>query len=65
MSSETAESKLDFLAIVWDLVTTHGVDAAMGAISAFKVKNPTSKDFEELRNLVKKPEEYFNQYISN
>jgi hypothetical protein len=59
VENKNTERSLVFLATILDLVIKYGVPATIGAVKAFKVTEPTVEDFEKLRELVKKPEAYF------
>jgi len=53
------ETNIVFMATVLELVLKLGVPAAIKAIQGFDVKEPTLADFKKLKDIVKKPEDYF------
>jgi hypothetical protein len=51
--------ELQFVFLIVELVMKHGVPAVIKAITAWQVEDPTAADYEELKEIVKDPESYF------
>jgi len=58
-TEETNRMNMIFIIAVIEIVLKYGIPAAMKIIADWAKQNPTIADLEELRERVKKPEEYF------
>lgn len=50
--------EVEFLLSVGILILKHGAEGALSIIQNWKVKNPTAEDFQNLRDMVPKDEEF-------
>ncbi len=46
-----------------ELMIEKGIPAAISVMNAWKVENPTLDDIEALRDIVKRPESYFEPVV--
>ena len=59
VKNEENRMNMVFIISIVELVLKYGIPAAMNVINDWGKQNPTILDINELRERVKKPEEYF------